>query len=488
MPIGQNLLALMGAEMPRDKFAGLNAVKGESSETEGFGAFSSILAAQKPAELKALFSQLHQLQGDTVETEEALPGFAADGNSLPVEIKDWLQKLAMLESPVQSAAGASDEAADATGTGEQADQERLDLLAGLSSQWQQWLAQLPQEEDAASVGEAAAGADAAVDPRLLSVPGALADKATQPLTDAEFSAGLPGDKVIPATAGTLSLPDMLAQLRAAMSGAGAASAEDDGSARAATGADADAAGKGKALADGDEKLLNQARQANPTDQPQQAQRVASLAASMDAPGLAAARLAEQKGREPGKLDSNAIDGLAGQDRASAAANAAQNALTQRPVAAAVQAAAVPFGQSGWSESVVNKVMWMSSQNLKSVEIQLDPAELGPLEIKIQTRGLEHQVQFVSQNPGVREALEGQVHRLRELFSQQGVDQLDVSVSDGNSGQQSGSEARSSFAGGDGNGRGGSSLGGSAQVGGEDELPMAAAQSIVANNRLVDYYA
>ncbi|WVM89362.1 flagellar hook-length control protein FliK [Halopseudomonas pachastrellae] len=68
-----------------------------------------------------------------------------------------------------------------------------------------------------------------------------------------------------------------------------------------------------------------------------------------------------------------------------------------------------MGQPGWSEAVVNKVMWMSSQNLQSVEIQLDPAELGPLEIKIQTRA-RAPVQFVSQNAGVRDALEGQMFR------------------------------------------------------------------------------
>ncbi len=483
MPIGQNLLALMGAEMPRDQFAGLHAVKGENSETEGFGAFSSILAAQKPAELKALFSQLSQMQGEAPGSEEGLPAFAADGNSLPVEIKDWLQKLAMLEPPLQSAAGSGDQANGLASADEQADQDALDLLAGLSSQWQQWLAQLPQDETATIESK---GAEAALASTLSAVPGALADKAAQPLADTEFSAGLPSDKVIPAAAGALSLPDMLAQLRAAMSGA--TSSADDATARAATGADAEAASKGKTVAaDGDDALLNQSRQVNAADQPQQSQRVASLAASMEAPGFAA-RLAEQKGRDPAKPDNSAIDALTGQDKPGATTSAAQNALTPRPVAATAQAAAVPFGQSGWSESVVNKVMWMSSQNLKSVEIQLDPAELGPLEIKIQTRGLEHQVQFVSQNPSVREALEGQMHRLRELFSQQGVDQLDVSVSDGNSGQQSGSEARSSFAGREGNGRGGSSLSDSAQLGSEDELPMAAAQSIAANSRLVDYYA
>ena len=39
-------------------------------------------------------------------------------------------------------------------------------------------------------------------------------------------------------------------------------------------------------------------------------------------------------------------------------------------------------QAGWSEAVVDRVMWLSSQNLKSAEIQLDPAELGRMEVRI----------------------------------------------------------------------------------------------------------
>ncbi|MGV8501895.1 flagellar hook-length control protein FliK, partial [Pseudomonas aeruginosa] len=40
-----------------------------------------------------------------------------------------------------------------------------------------------------------------------------------------------------------------------------------------------------------------------------------------------------------------------------------------------------------------------------------------------------QVTFASPNAGVRDALESQMHRLRDMFSQQGMNQLDVNVSD-----------------------------------------------------------
>ncbi|HJH18793.1 MAG TPA: flagellar hook-length control protein FliK [Pseudomonas lactis] len=92
-------------------------------------------------------------------------------------------------------------------------------------------------------------------------------------------------------------------------------------------------------------------------------------------------------------------------------------------------------QSGWTEEVVNRVMYLSSANLKSAEIQLQPAELGRLDIKVNmTADQQAQVNFMSGHAVVREALESQSGRLREMFAQQGMGQVDVNVSDQSRGQ------------------------------------------------------
>ncbi|MET1078184.1 MAG: flagellar hook-length control protein FliK [Pseudomonas sp.] len=113
--------------------------------------------------------------------------------------------------------------------------------------------------------------------------------------------------------------------------------------------------------------------------------------------------------------------------------ALNQAASQQPTpaqrSALIPGLPVPMQQGAWSEAVVDKVMWLSSQNLKSAEIQLDPAELGRLEVRISVNQEQTQVSFASPHAQVREALEGQMHRLRELFTQQGMNQLDVSVSD-----------------------------------------------------------
>lgn len=170
-------------------------------------------------------------------------------------------------------------------------------------------------------------------------------------------------------------------------------------------------------------------------------------------------------------------------------NAASQSLAQQaqlaPRAPLVPGQPVPMEQGGWGQQVVDRVMWLSSQNLKSAEIQLDPAELGRLEVRISMAQDQTQVTFASANAGVRDALEGQMHRLRELFTQQGMNLLDVNVSDQSLGR--GWQGQD----GDGGGRGTGSaqgLGGAA-----DDEPMVSSSELgqtplSGGSGMVDYYA
>ncbi|MBC3271605.1 flagellar hook-length control protein FliK [Pseudomonas sp. SWRI81] len=103
---------------------------------------------------------------------------------------------------------------------------------------------------------------------------------------------------------------------------------------------------------------------------------------------------------------------------------------------------IAMHQSGWTEEVVNRVMYLSSVNLKAADIQLQPAELGRLDIRVNmVPDQQTQVTFMSAHPSVREALDGQMHRLREMFTQQGMGQVDVNVSDQNRGWQGQEQAQ-----------------------------------------------
>lgn len=162
------------------------------------------------------------------------------------------------------------------------------------------------------------------------------------------------------------------------------------------------------------------------------------------------------------------------------------ALTQAAVPKTANALPVnqplAMHQSGWSEEIVNRVMYLSSANLKSADIQLQPAELGRLDIRVNVAADQStQVNFVSGHAAVREALDSQMHRLRDMLAQQGMGQVDVNVSDQSrnwqgQGQEQQSQQRSQASGG--------------RL--EDDTPLAAAEpvapSIVLGTSAVDYYA
>lgn len=149
-------------------------------------------------------------------------------------------------------------------------------------------------------------------------------------------------------------------------------------------------------------------------------------------------------------------------------------------------------QSGWSEAVVDRVMYLSSQNLKSADIQLAPAELGRLDIRVNMAADQQtQITFMSAHVGVREALEGQMSKLRDSFAQQGLGQVDVSVSDQSRGSQGQGQGQQEAQQGSRSGTvvsNGSDRSDGADSGSINEVAAASQPMTVIGSSQVDYYA
>lgn len=135
---------------------------------------------------------------------------------------------------------------------------------------------------------------------------------------------------------------------------------------------------------------------------------------------------------------------------------------------------VPVNQGQWGQAVGQKVLWMASQKLSSAELRLDPPDLGPMQVRVSTHQDQVSVTFTSPQAAVREALDQNANRLREMFAEQGLDLVDVNVSD-----QSGQEQASDDAEGRSGGRGAGSDH-------EDAETQVIAQRV--SDRLVDHYA
>ncbi|WP_049629922.1 flagellar hook-length control protein FliK [Cellvibrio sp. pealriver] len=135
---------------------------------------------------------------------------------------------------------------------------------------------------------------------------------------------------------------------------------------------------------------------------------------------------------------------------------------------------VTVGSPQWSQAVGDKVLWLAAQNVSSAEIRLDPPELGPMQVKVSVTQDQASVTFTSHNPVVRDALDQQLNRLREMFAEQGLNLVNVDVSDKSFAQQQRDQDES----------GKSRSHGDVE---EDEL-MPVAVTSVASVRLVDHYA
>jgi flagellar hook-length control protein FliK len=88
----------------------------------------------------------------------------------------------------------------------------------------------------------------------------------------------------------------------------------------------------------------------------------------------------------------------------------------------------PVGHPGWSQDLSERVLWMTGRGLQAAELRLDPAHLGPLEVRIDMNRDQASIQFVSHHAAVREAIESAIPKLREMLGAQQLNLAEVSVS------------------------------------------------------------
>ncbi|WP_417534242.1 flagellar hook-length control protein FliK [Marinobacterium stanieri] len=133
----------------------------------------------------------------------------------------------------------------------------------------------------------------------------------------------------------------------------------------------------------------------------------------------------------------------------------------------------------WGQAVGERMIMMAQHGPRSAQIQLDPPELGSMQIRVHVQGQDQiSVSFTSPNPAVRDALEQQMPRLREMLAEQGLELSEGAISDDSSSSGQGSDSR-----GGSEGRTGGYAGGSSGELDSESLP----GSAVAVG-LVDYYA
>jgi len=82
----------------------------------------------------------------------------------------------------------------------------------------------------------------------------------------------------------------------------------------------------------------------------------------------------------------------------------------------------------WKSDLGDRVAWMAKNKIPAAEIKINPAQLGPIEIKVTVNNDQASVTMIANHGTTREALEAAIPRLREILSDSGLQLADTDVS------------------------------------------------------------
>ena len=108
--------------------------------------------------------------------------------------------------------------------------------------------------------------------------------------------------------------------------------------------------------------------------------------------------------------------------------------TPEPVRLSVNA---PVEQSSrWASEMGDRLAWVARNGMSSATLQVNPPQLGPIEVRIQMSGDQAAVSFAAVQPQTREAIQQALPALASSFAAQGLSLGQTSVGRDNQPQQS----------------------------------------------------
>lgn len=94
-----------------------------------------------------------------------------------------------------------------------------------------------------------------------------------------------------------------------------------------------------------------------------------------------------------------------------------------------QAITARIGSSSWANEFSQTITWISTQQNQTAELQLNPPDLGPLNVVLKIIDNQLTAQFISPHSAVREAVENSLPKLRDILADNNIVLGNTTVSD-----------------------------------------------------------
>jgi flagellar hook-length control protein FliK len=137
---------------------------------------------------------------------------------------------------------------------------------------------------------------------------------------------------------------------------------------------------------------------------------------------------------PGAKKENGAD-LGGNGNGNGDAAAAAQQVGSSAPSAASDAGATPtlkvnaaLDSANFPQGLAERVSWVVDNNLNGAKLQVNPPQLGPIELQIAVQGDHAQVWMSTHSAVTRDALESSVPKLREMLGAQGFGDVRVDIS------------------------------------------------------------
>lgn len=125
--------------------------------------------------------------------------------------------------------------------------------------------------------------------------------------------------------------------------------------------------------------------------------------------------------DPGMIQNTAVDGQAAVPMASGqVVHQAAATAEARPATSVATHVAPHISHAEWNDAFSQKVVWMAGQQHQQADIQINPPNLGPVEVRLSLNQDQASLMFISPHAAVRDAIQSALPRLQDMMASSGL--------------------------------------------------------------------